>query len=208
MPARSAEANRLLLREIRAKFRRQCGNLRETIKKQSKKAHKTKNALRVVESKLKEADETLSEDVSSCDSLIGTSSDETSSDSSSEAEVVAPAAAAAKAKMAKEPAEAKANKQEVAGKKKSPAKPKKEDEAGEKKEKAKTKYPIIPPGEHAPNHRGAPNAEGLYYPGYPQGHDQRCEGCEQLRRGFPRVSKKHETLKGLECPWRVRAAKK
>ena len=82
-PARSVEVNRRLLRELRAKYQRQCGDLRELIRKRGKQIRTPRKAICQMQGTIKEAQEAVSEEVSSCSSLIGTSSDETSSDTDS-----------------------------------------------------------------------------------------------------------------------------
>ena len=69
-----------------------------------------------------------------------------------------------------------------------------------KKGRSKIDYPVIPPREPAPNHRGKKGVDGVVYPGFNTDHPQYCKACEVLRRGFLRTGKKHND----DCRWRCR----
>ena len=51
--------------------------------------------------------------------------------------------------------------------------------------------PFLAPGAPALDHRGWPNSEGVYFPGFGESGPRHCAACEQLRRGFPSATKAH-----------------
>ena len=209
MPLNGIDACKRALRVTRAQFQRGLGDLREVVRKHSKCVKKTRGHLRRLEAKLKDMGGTLSEEVSDGSSVLcDTSSDSESSTASEDNKATASsdskgvtrdmtvdgqrlpkakaAAAAAPKVQAKSIPKAKAK---VA-----------KGETPSSARRSKHTFPEVPPGEHAPLHKGKPNAEGVLYPGYPKGHPMRCEACEQLRRGFTRSSKSHRE----QCAWKVR----
>ena len=180
------------LRVARAGFNKAAGDLEAIIKRRVPKCKKRLRAVRQMEERVKELGGELSDEVSSRSSLLGSDSSDNSSDSSdsSESEAQAPMEKAeAKPVAAKKGKSEKGDGKVVRGpaSKKPPCRSKKD-------------FPVIPPGEDAPNHRGKPNAEGVRYPGFHKGHPQYCKACEVLRRGFIRTGKSH--IDG--CLWRSR----
>ena len=208
MPLNGIDACKRALRVTRAQFQRGLGDLREVVRKRSKCVKKTRGHLRRLEAKLKDMGGTLSEEVSDGSSVLCDTSDSESSTASEDNKATASsdskgvtrdmtvdgqhlpkakaAAAAAPKVQAKSVPKAKAK---VA-----------KGETPSSTRRSKHTFPEVPPGEHAPLHKGKPNAEGVLYPGYPKGHPMRCEACEQLRRGFTRSSKSHRE----QCAWKVR----
>ena len=196
MPLSGIDACKRALRVTRAQFQRGVGDLREVIRKRSKGVKKTRGQLRKLEAKVKELGGTLSEEVSDGSSVLC----DTSSDSDSEMVSEDP-------KDPKEEPSTASDKASAAGAPKAKAAPRpkakarvNESEAPSSGRRSKQSFPDVPPGENAPLHKGKPNAEGVRYPGFPKGDARRCEACEQLRRGFPSSSKKHNP----DCPCKVR----
>ena len=209
MPLNGIDACKRALRVTRAQFQRGLGDLREVVRKRSKCVKKTRGHLRRLEAKLKDMGGTLSEEVSDGSSVLcDTSSDSESSTASEDNKATASSDSKGvtrdmtvdgqhlpKAKAAA----AAAPKVEAKSVPKAKAKVAK-GETPSSARRSKHTFPEVPPGEHAPLHKGKPNAEGVLYPGYPKGHPMRCEACEQLRRGFTRSSKSHRE----QCAWKVR----
>ena len=75
--SRDPEIIKLDLRVRRTTFRKKTGELKRLIKKRRPECKKAKNAVRKLEAELHELGEELSEEVPSCDTLLG----DTSSDS-------------------------------------------------------------------------------------------------------------------------------
>ena len=144
----------------------------------------------------------LSEEVSSCSSLL----DDSSSGSSGASDHETTPVAKVKAKSKPEPvAKAKVKARELPPVKSSEEEEEasvEQDKGGAKKKarRSKADFPDVPPGEPAPRHRGKANAQGELYPGYRKGDPRRCACCEQLRRGFPSATKGHRA----GCLWKVR----
>ena len=198
----SIEADKRALRVARATFQRGVGDLREVLAKQRPLLLKKKALLRKLEKKVADKGGELSEEVSSCSSLL----DDSSSGSSGASDHETTPVAKVKAKSKPEPvAKAKVKARELPPVKSSEEEEEasaEQDKGGAKKKarRSKADFPDVPPGEPAPRHRGKANAQGELYSGYRKGDPRRCACCEQLRRGFPSATKGHRA----GCLWKVR----
>ena len=193
MPLSGIDACKRALRVTRAQFQRGVGDLREVIRKRSKGVKKTRGQLRKLEAKVKELGGALSEEVSDGSSVLYDTSSDSDSDMGSDDAKAEPSSASDKASAAAMP------KAKAVPTPKAKARVK-ESQAPSSGRRSKQSFPEVPPGENAPLHKGKPNAEGVRHPGFPKGDARRCEACEQLRRGFPSSSKKHNP----DCAWKVR----
>ena len=186
---KDVEAVRRALRVARAEFARDIGNLEATIKRRIPKCKKSLKKVRGLEKRAKELGGELSDSGSSRGSLLGDSGSDSSS-ASSESEAQAPVK-----KAEAKPVAAEKRKNEKSDGKVVPGPASKKPPR-----RSKESFPFLAPGEYAPNHRGKPNAEGVWYPGFPEKHPQHCKACEVMRRGFIRTGKSH--IDG--CLWRSR----
>ena len=162
----SIEADKRALRVARATFQRGVGDLREVLAKQRPLLLKKKALLRKLEKKVADKGGELSEEVSSCSSLL----DDSSSGSSGASDHVTTPVAKVKAKSKPEPvAKAKVKARELPPVKSSEEEEEasaEQDKGGGKKKarRSKADFPDVPPGEPAPRHRGKANAQGELYP--------------------------------------------
>ncbi|CAE7806261.1 TY4B-H [Symbiodinium sp. CCMP2592] len=210
--SQNPEVVKRTLRIQRAVFRKKTATLADILNKRRPKCKKAKAIVRKLEAEIKELGGELSDEVSSCDSLLGETSsesenkDESSSDSSSSSTNAADEVPVTTKKGAKAKPAAAKNKEEGKQSEGSGKGPPEELAEGPSKKvtrRGKDSFPVLAPGDPAPNHRGKPDAGGVLYPGFPVGHPQRCDTCEVLRRGFSRTGKKHNE----NCRWRSRGVR-
>ena len=209
MPLSGIDACKRAVRVTRAQFQHGVGDLREIIRKRSKGVKKTRGQLRKLEAKVKELGGALSEEVSDgssvlCDTSSDSDSDMVSDDAKAEPSSTSDNGTGKKVASSEQAPRAKASAAAAPKTRTGPTPKAKakvdEGQAPSSGRRSKQSFPEVPPGEDAPLHNGRPNAEGVRYPGFPKGDARRCEACEQLRRGFPSSSKKHNP----ECAWKVR----
>ena len=179
---------------------------KETPGVQESQSHGTE--VRGSRQRLKSWEGELSDEVSSCDALLGETSleGETSSDSSSSSEdAVEEATVLAKKAVKAKPvaaADAAKDKEERKGGKGGKGPPE------ELRRGLLRRYPDAGAvvtlsslqGTRPPTTAASQTPTVFFNSGFPKGHPQRCECCEVLRRGISRTGKKHTD----DCRWRSR----